>query len=64
MGAEGSSSTSTSGEYKTKYDQQYDGQLPSGRDDYGNPTYTRYEQSYAGELPTGRDDYGSPTYDD
>ena len=40
----------------------YAGQMASGRDEYGNPTYTRYNENYAGEMPTGRDAYGNPTY--
>ena len=36
--------------------------MASGRDEYGNPTYTRYNENYAGEMPTGRDAYGNPTY--
>jgi hypothetical protein len=65
MGSE--SSTTTGGNddgYKTKYDEQYPGQLPNGRDAYGNVTYDRYTPSYAGELPTGRDSYGNVTYGD
>ncbi len=44
------------------HEPNYAYQNPSGRDDYGNPTYTRYNANYAYENPTGRDAYGNPTY--
>ena len=45
------------------YEPSYAYQEASGRDGYGNATYTRSTPDYAYEAPTGRDSYGSATYD-
>ena len=55
MGNEGGSGSS--------YEPSYAYQQPSGRDNYGNPTYTSYTPHYAYQNPTGRDNYGNLTYD-
>jgi len=47
----------------SSYQPSYAYQQPSGRDNYGNPTYTSYTPHYAYQNPTGRDNYGNPTYD-
>jgi len=47
----------------SSYSPSYSYQNPSGRDNYGNPTYTTYSPQYAYQNPTGRDAFGNPTYD-
>jgi hypothetical protein len=54
MGNEGGSSS---------YSPSYSYQQPSGRDNYGNPTYTTYSPQYVYQNPTGRDAFGNPTYE-
>lgn len=49
--------------YSSKYEPSYPYQEPSGRDNYGNPTYTTYSPQYHGQSSTGRDNYGNSTYD-
>ena len=61
-GGSGGGSGGGGGERDWNYEPNYAYQNPSGRDDYGNPTYTRYNANYAYENPTGRDAYGNPTY--
>ena len=48
--------------YGSRYKESYAYQESSGKDDYGNSTYTTYSERYACQEPTGRDDYGNPTY--
>ena len=47
----------------SSYSPSYAYQNPSGRDNYGNPTYTSYKPQYAYQNQTGRDAFGNPTYD-
>jgi hypothetical protein len=59
--AEMGSSESTTG---NKWEPSYEGQNPSGRDSYGNPTYEpQYVPQYQGQISYERDSYGSPIYD-
>ena len=61
-GSGGGGSGGDGGRRDWNYEPNYAYQNPSGRDDYGNPTYTRYNANYAYENPTGRDNYGNPVY--
>ena len=61
-GANKDSNSGGDGKKDWDHEPNYAYQNPSGRDDYGNPTYTRYNENYAYENPTGRDSYGNPTY--
>ena len=61
-GGGGGSGGGGGGNTNWNYEPNYAYQTSSGRDAYGNATYTRYNANYAYENPTGRDAYGNPTY--
>ena len=61
-GGGGGSNSGGGGNKNWNYKPNYAYQNPSGRDAYGNVTYTRYNTNYAFENPTGRDAYGNPAY--